>query len=78
LKNSKLTERFNLQFRVEAFDVFNHPDYTLGNLSVFQTTANALNQGYANLTSVPTGGFLNEKNFNGGSRQVQLGVKLTF
>jgi len=27
VKNTKLTERFNLQFRVDAFDVLNHPNF---------------------------------------------------
>lgn len=26
-KNTKITERMNLQFRVDAFDIFNHPNY---------------------------------------------------
>ncbi len=76
LKNNNLTERFHLQLRVEAFDVFNHRNYTLGNLSVFQLTTNALSQGYANLNAGSA--FLNQNLFNGGSRTVQLGLKLTY
>jgi hypothetical protein len=29
LKNTKLTERVNLQFRAEAFNLFNHPNFNL-------------------------------------------------
>ncbi|HKV37554.1 MAG TPA: TonB-dependent receptor [Pyrinomonadaceae bacterium] len=29
LKNTALTERFNLQFRAEAFNLFNHPNFNL-------------------------------------------------
>ena len=29
LKNTRLTERFNLQFRAEAFNLFNHPNFNL-------------------------------------------------
>ena len=76
LKDNNLTERFHLQIRVDAYDVFNHPNFTLGNLSVFQVTTNALNQGYANLNAGSA--FLNQNLFSGGSRLVQLGLKLTY
>lgn len=76
LKNNQLTERFNLQIRADAFDVFNHRQYTFGQLSVIGTNTNALSQGYANLTSGSA--FLNQFLFNGGSRTVQLGLKLTY
>jgi outer membrane receptor protein involved in Fe transport len=77
-KNNKLTERFNLQVRIEAFNVFNHPDFTLANLSVFPSTANALNQAYTSLTSVSVGTFLNPQIFNGGGRRIELGLKLSY
>ena len=76
LKNNKITERFNLQLRVDAFDVFNHRQYTFGALSVIGTNTNALSQGYANLNGGSA--FLNQNLFNGGSRAVQLGLKLTY
>jgi hypothetical protein len=76
LKNQKLTERFKLQLRIDAYDVFNHPNYTFGNLSVFQVTTNALSQNYANLNT--GSGFLDRTLFDGGSRIVQLGLKLTY
>ena len=76
LKNNHLTERFALQLRVDAFDVFNHRNFTLGNLSVFQVTTNSLSQGYANLNAGSA--FLNQNLFNGGSRTIQLGLKLTY
>ena len=78
LKNSKVTERVGLQIRLEAYDVFNHPDFTLANTSVFPSTTEALNQGYASLAGVPSGTFLNAHIFNGGARQVQLGMKITY
>ena len=76
LKNQKLTERFRVQLRVDAYDVFNHPNYTFGNLSVFQVTTNALSQNYANLNT--GSGFLDKTLFDGGSRTIQLGLKLTY
>ena len=76
LKDNRLTERLGLQLRVDAYNVFNHPNFTLGNLSVFQVTTNSLSQGYANLNAGSA--FLNQNLFNGGSRTVQLGLKLTY
>jgi hypothetical protein len=76
LKNNKITEHIGLQLRADAFNVFNHPQFTLGTLSDFQFTANSLSQGYANLAGGTA--FLNRSLFNGGSRTVQLGLKLTY
>ncbi len=78
LKTDQVTERLRLQFRMEAFNVFNHRNFTLGNLSVFPSLTNALSPGYASLTGVPTGAFLNSTLFNGGSRRIQLGVKIAY
>lgn len=78
-KNTKLTERATLQFRVDTFDTFNHRNYSLAQPTVFQTGVligtvnNALSTTYANVTSNL---FLNERQFTGGSRQMILGVKL--
>jgi outer membrane receptor protein involved in Fe transport len=76
LKNNKITERVGLQLRVDAFDVFNHRQFTFGTLSVLGTNTNALSQGYANLNGGSA--FLNQTLFNGGSRQVQIGLKITY
>lgn len=65
-KNTKITERFNLQFRTEMFDVFNHPNF--GN-PVLTTTSGAF--GRILSTRVPTGDF-------GSSRQIQFALKLIF
>ena len=66
LKDTKITERFNLQFRAEMFDVFNHPNF--GN-PVLTTTSGAF--GVIQSTRFPTGDF-------GSSRQVQFALKLQF
>jgi hypothetical protein len=76
VKHNQLTERIGLQFRVDAFDVFNHRQFTLGTLSIFGSTVNSLSQSYANLTGGAA--FLNPSLFNGGSRTVQLGLKITY
>ena len=78
LKDDALTERVHLRLRLEAYNVFNHPNFTIGNLSVFPSTTNALTQGYASLTGVPAGTFLNSKMFNGGGRQLQLSIKVSY
>jgi len=65
-KNTKITERFNLQFRTEMFDVFNHPNF--GN-PVLTTTSGAFGRIFG--TRVPTGDF-------GSSRQIQFALKLIF
>lgn len=80
-KTTKLTERFTLQFRAETYDTFNHRNFTIGlpsnngNLDA-TTNTNPLNAGYIFVTS--TGSFLNSKIFNGGSRAMQLGLRLQF
>ena len=65
-KNTKITERLNLQFRAELFDLFNHPNF--GN-PVLTTTSAAFGQ--IQSTRFPTGDF-------GSSRQVQFALKLQF
>jgi len=65
-KNTKITERFNLQFRSEMFDIFNHPN--LGNPVLAFTN---LAFGHITSTRFPQGDF-------GSSRQVQFALKLIF
>ncbi len=66
IKNTKLTERFNLQFRGEMFDIFNHPNF--GN-PVLTTTSSTFGQ--ITGTRFPTGDF-------GSARQIQFALKLKF
>jgi hypothetical protein len=80
LKTNKLTERATLQFRFETYDTFNHPNFSVGlptnNGTLDSTTnTNPLNAGYIFVTS-PT--FLDKTAFNGGSRNIELGLKLTW
>jgi hypothetical protein len=80
-KNTKLTEGTTLQFRVDTFNIFNHRNFSLAQPTVFQTGVligtvnNALSTTYSN---IPSDLFLNDRQFTGGSRQMQLGVKLIF
>jgi hypothetical protein len=81
LKNTKVTERLGFQIRVDAMNVFNHRNYSLAQPSVFQsgvilgTVNNALSSTYANVTADQ---FLDAKQFTGGARQMQIGMKLSW
>jgi hypothetical protein len=81
LKNTKLSERFSLQFRAETYDTFNHRNFSIGlptnNGTIDQNTnANPLSAGYIFVTSGNL--FLNNHQFNGGSRTMQLGLRLVW
>ena len=74
----RITEGKTFLARVEAYDVFNHRNFTVaGPVSVFSTLTgnNALNAGY-NTTTSPT--FLDPKQFSGGGRALQLTAKFIF
>jgi hypothetical protein len=80
-KTTKLTERFSLQFRAETFNTFNHRNFSIGlptNNGALDsaTNTNPLNTGYIFVTAGPS--FLNNHAFNGGSRTMELGLKLVF
>lgn len=66
VKNTQITERVNLQFRTEFFDIFNHPNF--GN-PVNTVTSAAF--GRIQSTRFPAGDF-------GSARQIQFALKLIF
>ncbi|MFL6415567.1 MAG: TonB-dependent receptor domain-containing protein, partial [Bryobacteraceae bacterium] len=66
VKNTKITERLNLQFRADAFDVLNQTNFGQPGLTVRTATF-----GLINSTRFPTGD-------SGSSRQLQLALKLRF
>jgi hypothetical protein len=68
IKNTKVTEKFNVQFRAEMFDVLNHPNFGNPSLIVGGST---FGQVRPNGTRFPTGDF-------GSSRQIQFALKLVF
>ena len=79
-KTMKFTERASLQFRFQAFDVFNHQNYSIGlpsnNGSLDQNTnTNPLNTSYIFVSSPQ---FLDKFIFNGGSRTLELGLRLAW
>lgn len=71
VKNTKITERFNLQFRAEFFDIFNQANFGNPNLTVASLTARNSSFGKITGTRFPTGDF-------GSSRQIQFALKLQF
>ncbi len=80
-KNTHFTESAYLQLRVEMYNAFNHPNYTVaGALSVFSTLTgtNALADPAYNLATSGNPDFLNPRVFSGGSRNLQLVAKIIF
>ena len=79
-KNTKINERFSLQFRAEAYNTFNHRNFSIG----LPTNNGALDQANnpnpfaASYVNVDDSNFLNQHQFNGGSRTMQLGLRLQF
>jgi outer membrane receptor protein involved in Fe transport len=72
IKNTKITERMNVQFVGNAFDLLNHPNYGQPS-SLFNAASPATLAGFGLIgsTRFPTGD-------SGSSRQMQFAVKLQF
>jgi outer membrane receptor protein involved in Fe transport len=66
IKDTKITERVSSEFRAEAFDIFNHPNFGDPNLNFGSGTFGVITS-----TRFPTGDF-------GSSRQLQFALKLIF
>ncbi len=71
IKDTKITERVGSEFRVEAFDIFNHPNFGDPNFVFNAATGTMLSSSVINTTRFPEGDF-------GSSRQLQFALKLTF
>ena len=65
-KNTKLTERINLQIRCDAFDLFNHPNFGQPGRILPSSSFGTINS-----TRFPTGD-------SGSSRQLQVAAKIQF
>jgi hypothetical protein len=68
IKNTRLSERLNMQFRIEAFNVINHTNFSapLGNNVVFDENAQAVpGAGLIDSTQTP-------------AREIQFGLKFIF
>jgi hypothetical protein len=68
IKNTKVSERFSVQFRGEVFDIFNHPNFGNPGLTFTPTSTTF---GKITSTRFPTGDF-------GSARQIQFSLKVLF
>ena len=75
IKNTRLSDSFNLQLRAEAFNVFNHANFQspVGNTTFASRVATPAN---FNTESLGAAGTLTQTSTT--SRQVQLGAKFIF
>jgi hypothetical protein len=64
-KNTKLTEKMGLQFRVECFNMFNHTNFGTPNAIVFSSGAPSPSAGLITATATS-------------SREIQFGLKLIY
>jgi hypothetical protein len=67
LKTTALSEKMNLQFRAEVFNVLNHANFSTPNTVVYSSASSALSPTAGVITSTSTP-----------ARQIQLGLKLLF
>ncbi len=87
-KQFKFKERLTAQFRAEVFNILNHPEFVNpaggpggGGATLDPTVAGATNnsgQGLAYVTNTPDQASSNPVLGSGGSRAIQLGLKLIF
>ncbi len=80
LKSTRFTERYSVEFRAETYNTFNHRNFSLGlptnNGALDQNTnGNPQDLAYALVTNAQ---FLKNKAFNGGSRNMQLGLRFVW
>jgi hypothetical protein len=66
IKNDRIHERINAQFRLEFFNVLNHPNFSAPAFIIFDGNGNLVSN-VGKITSTSTA-----------SRQIQLGMKLVF
>jgi hypothetical protein len=69
MKNFRLRERVNIQFRAEAFNLFNHANFGPPNLIAFAGTTD---------NEAPLGTFGQIRSTVTSARQIQLGLRLSF
>lgn len=74
-KNTKVTEKINVQFRVDAFDILNHPNYGQPGRILSAVSS-------SNPKTIPALFTINSTRFppgdSGSSRQLQMALKLQF
>ncbi len=73
LKSTRITERFNLQFRAELFNIFNHPNFGVPNETAFN--AGSFTTSFAATPNATAGQITS---IIGNARQTQFSLKLIF
>jgi hypothetical protein len=66
IKNDRIHERMNAQFRLEFFNVLNHPNFSAPAFQLFDGNGNLVSNA-GKITSTSTA-----------ARQIQLGLKFIF
>jgi hypothetical protein len=69
LKDTKINDKLNLQFRAEFFNFLNHENFALPNSVLFSSPAGAISS---------TAGRITSSNSGSTPRQIQFGLKLNF
>ena len=84
-KNTRLTERLNLQFRAEIFNLFNHPNFSSPLLPAFSVDAGfggidatGRGIGFLPITVTPDVGIGNPFLGGGGPRNIQFALRLIY
>jgi len=70
-KNTKITERLNLQLRADIFDIFNHPSFANPTAGAANASDTSTTFGQISATRFAVGDL-------GSSRQIQLAGKIIF
>jgi hypothetical protein len=76
LKSTHISERYNLQFRSEFFNVLNHTNFTTPNAITFASAPTLVAGAYTSPSISPTAGVITATATT--SRQIQFGLKLVF
>lgn len=74
-KSINLTERMHLEFRADAFNLFNHRQYGIASISPFDSGTTNIG---VNVTNTQAGRFLNPGFANGGARVLRYQLKFVF
>jgi outer membrane receptor protein involved in Fe transport len=74
-KKINVTETIHMEFRMEAFNIFNHRQYGIQSVSPFDFGTTTIS---ANVFTSPAGRFLNPGFADGGARVIRYGLKFIF